>query len=154
MEVGKALAKNKNNLPVDLMFQDEARFGRMSDPKSCWCPAPYRPIVPTALVREYRYVNGAACPKTGRFDYMTCDDMKTANMSKFLKQVSRSHRNRFVVMVVDGASSHKAKNLSIPKNIELIILPPYSPELNPQEQVWRASSASPKPGCKTASPQV
>ena len=39
-------------------------------------------------------------------------------------------------MVVDGASSHVAKNLVVPDNMRLIRLPPYAPELNPQEHVW------------------
>ena len=39
-------------------------------------------------------------------------------------------------MIVDGASSHVSKDLLIPENIRLVRLPPYSPELNPQEHVW------------------
>jgi len=39
-------------------------------------------------------------------------------------------------MVLDGASSHKSKELKIPDNVSLIPLPPYSPELNPAEQIW------------------
>ena len=39
-------------------------------------------------------------------------------------------------MVVDGASSHKAKALEVPPNMALIALPGYSPQLNPQENVW------------------
>jgi hypothetical protein len=39
-------------------------------------------------------------------------------------------------MIVDGASSHKGKELIVPKNMDLIILPPYSPELNPTEIIW------------------
>jgi len=39
-------------------------------------------------------------------------------------------------MIVDGASSHKGKELEVPKNVSLIFLPPYSPELNPAEQIW------------------
>jgi transposase len=62
--------------------------------------------------------------------------MKTEKMSAFLRQVSRVHPNRFVIMVVDGASSHKAKSLKIPANVALILLPPYSPELNPAERIW------------------
>ena len=128
--------KNTRNLPIYLVFQDEARFGRMSDPVRCWAPAPYRPVVSAALVREYRYVFGSVCPKTGHLDYMLADNMKTENMSAFLRQVSRAHPNHFVVMVVDGASSHKAKSLKIPANVSLIVLPPYSPELNPAERIW------------------
>ena len=39
-------------------------------------------------------------------------------------------------MIVDGASSHKSKDLNIPENICFLRLPGYSPELNPQEHVW------------------
>jgi len=39
-------------------------------------------------------------------------------------------------MVVDGASSHRAKALEIPENMSLIRLPPYSPEFNPTEILW------------------
>jgi transposase len=67
---------------------------------------------------------------------MRAEDMKTANMSKFLKKVSRKHSGKFVVMVLDGASTHKSKDLIIPSNVSLIILPPYSPELNPTERLW------------------
>jgi transposase len=38
--------------------------------------------------------------------------------------------------MVDGASSHKSNSLVIPKNMSLIILPPYYPELNPSERIW------------------
>jgi len=38
------------------------------------------------------------------------------------------------MMVLDGATSHKAKNLQQPENIRLVALLPYAQELNPQEQ--------------------
>jgi len=39
-------------------------------------------------------------------------------------------------MVLDGASSHKSKDLAVPNNVSFVLLPPYSPELNPTEQIW------------------
>jgi transposase len=128
--------KNVENYPMRLFFQDEARFGRMSDPVSCWCPAPCRPIIQLALVREYEYINGAICPETGAIEYLRTPDMKTDSMSLFLRHVSNLHPSEFIIMVVDGASSHKSKTLVIPNNIELVLLPPYSPELNPVERLW------------------
>jgi len=136
MDMEKALEKNVRNLKLYLMFQDEARFGRLSSPRRCWVPAPYRALIKSALVREFKYIFGATCPQTGHLDYMIADYMKIENMSLFLKQVSRSHPNNFIIMVVDGASTHKSKDLFIPKNVALIVLPPYSPELNPAEVVW------------------
>ncbi len=118
------------------MFQDEARFGRIRDPRSCWAPAPHRPVVNLALIREYRYEYAAVSPWDGGLDFMTAEKMNTGNMSRFLDQVSKAHQNQFIVMVVDGASSHRSKELEIPKNVSLIRLPPYSPELNPAEQIW------------------
>jgi transposase len=132
----KALVKNTSNLPVRLLFQDEARFGRMSDPRRCWTPVPFRPKINSALVREYNYVFGAVCPANGVFHHMRALNMKTPNMSLFLKQISKAHRMHFVLMVVDGASSHKSKDLVIPSNVALILLPPYSLELNPTERIW------------------
>jgi len=39
-------------------------------------------------------------------------------------------------LVVDGAGYHVAKALAVPDNVTLVALPPYSPELNPMENVW------------------
>ena len=39
-------------------------------------------------------------------------------------------------MVLDGAGWHKSKSMTIPDNIRLLSLPPYSPELNPVEHLW------------------
>ena len=119
-----------------LMFQDEARFGRMSNPRSCWAPAPHRPVVSLALIREFRYEYAAVSPWDGCLDYMTAEKMNTDSMTRFLAQVSAAHSKEFIVMVLDGASSHKSKDLKTPDNISLIPLPPYSPELNPAEQIW------------------
>lgn len=58
------------NLPVRLMFQDEARFGRMSDPRSCWAPAPHRPVVNLAMIREFRYEYAAVSPWDGCLDFI------------------------------------------------------------------------------------
>lgn len=106
--------KNQNKLPIRLMFQDEARFGRISDSRSCWAPMPLRPMVNRALVREFKYEYAVVSPWDGVLDYMTADKMNTENMSNFLKQVSEAHPGEFNVMVVDGASSHKSKDLKVP----------------------------------------
>lgn len=121
---------------VRLRFQDEARFGRMVRIRRCWAPTPHRPIVDNGYERELQYVYGAVSPREGDLDWMICSAMNTEQMGKFLAQVSAAHAQDFIVMVVDGASSHVAKDLVIPENIRLHRLPPYSPQLNPQEHLW------------------
>lgn len=134
--VASACLKNQGNLPVRLMFQDEARFGRMSDPRACWAPVPNRPMVNRAIIREFRYEYAAISPWDGDLDYMTLEKMNTENMGLFLKQVSEAHKQDFIIMVLDGAPSHKGKELEVPENIAPVFLPSYSPELNPAEQLW------------------
>jgi len=123
-------------MPLCLMFQDEARFGRLSLPQRCWAPAPLRPIVVQGVVREYTYAYAALAPATGKLDWMIAPSMNTLDMSAFLRHVGERHQGEFVVMVVDGAPSHRSHQLSLPANVALIRLPPYSPELNPVEHLW------------------
>ena len=54
----------------------------------------------------------------------------------FLEELSRRHPDEDILIFLDQAGWHKAKALRIPKNIELAFLPPYCPDLNPQEQIW------------------
>jgi len=95
--VAAACLKNEGQLPMCLMFQDEARFGRMSDPRSCWAPAPHRPVVNLALVREFRYECAAVSPWDGCLDHMTVEKMNTDSMTRFLAQLSAAHSEEFIV---------------------------------------------------------
>jgi transposase len=63
-------------------------------------------------------------------------NVNTACMNVYLEELSKEIKEDFI-LIMDGAGWHKSKNLIIPKNIQLIILPPYCPELNPVERLWR-----------------
>ena len=58
-------------------------------------------------------------------------------MNVFLKHLSETYHNDRIVLVCDGAAWHKAKALVIPENIRLVFIPPYTPEMNPIEQIWK-----------------
>ncbi len=51
----EALTDRPPTLPVRLLFQDEVRFGRLSDERRCWAPWPERPCVGKQIIREYAY---------------------------------------------------------------------------------------------------
>lgn len=57
-------------------------------------------------------------------------------MQLFLDEVAERHPNERIVMVSDGAGWHKSQALTLPANLRLLKLPPYSPELNPVEHLW------------------
>ena len=122
---------------VRLMFQDEAGFGRINKPKYCWCYKGYRPTTPCLHIREYRYAYGAVEPRTGESFYLVLPYCNTDCMNIFLQELSATYPDEFILLVADGASWHKSKALDIPKNIKIIHLPPYTPEMNPIEAIWK-----------------
>jgi transposase len=118
------------------MFQDEARFGRINKPRKCWAPKGVRPLVKSQIVRQYTYSYGAFSPSDGTCDFLILPFMTTANMNIFLEELSGRHKNEFIFLICDQATNHSARCLVIPKNIFIFYIPPYSPELNPSENMW------------------
>jgi DDE superfamily endonuclease len=118
------------------MFEDEARFGRLSEPHRCWAPKGVRPTVPAQIVREYEYAYAAVSPHDGVLDSLVLPEVNTEAMGLFLAEVSARHATEFIILVLDGAGWHRAKHLPVPVNMRLVSLPPWSPQLNPAEHVW------------------
>jgi transposase len=118
------------------MFQDEARFGRLPVVRAAWAPPGVRPSIAAAVERQYKYLYGAVSPFEGDVDWLSSDIMNTKNMNVFLHKISDKYHDDNILLIVDGASSHRSKELDIPPNIHLLQLPPYCPELNPVEHLW------------------
>ena len=118
------------------MFEDEAGFGRINKPKYCWCRKGIRPSVPCHHIREYRYAYGAVEPLTGESFFLVLPYSDTVCMNVFLEALSKEYPDDIIVLVLDGASWHRAGALSVPNNIRLVYLPPATPEMNPMEQIW------------------
>jgi hypothetical protein len=57
---------------IRLVFQDEARFGRMAKPRRCWAPKPCRPVMLNGYEREFVYAYGAVSPCEGELDWKLC----------------------------------------------------------------------------------
>jgi hypothetical protein len=105
----------EQSLPLRVMFQDEARFGRINDPKRCWCRPRFRPAVGQQMVREYVYAYGAFSPKDGVADFLILPAMDTQNMNIFLAELSSRHADEFILLVCDKAPCHSPGALTIPK---------------------------------------
>ena len=119
------------------MFQDEAGFGRINKPKYCWCEKGIRPSVPCHHIREYRYAYGAVEPLTGESCFLIMPCCNTVCMNIFLKQLSEQYPDDMILLCCDRAAWHKSNGLNLPNNIVLFYIPPYTPEMNPIEQIWK-----------------
>lgn len=135
--MGEELKSVYLNKKVRIMFQDEAGFGRINKPKYCWCNKGIRPSVPSHHIRQYRYVYGAVEPLTGENFFLILPYCNTDNMSVFIKELSKEYKDDIILLVCDGALWHKSNTLNIPSNIKITHIPPYTPEMNPIEQIWK-----------------
>jgi hypothetical protein len=68
----------------------------------------------------------------------TLHALNTEGMNEYLKELcTQVTPSSIAVVICDGAGWHqRSKELDVPENIRLLPLPPYSPELNPMENVW------------------
>ena len=87
---------------------------------------------------EYGYLFGAVCPATGQTEALITPLVSKEMMTQHLSQISSATpMGRHAVVIVDGAGWHTMDTAQPFANLTLIKLPPYSPELNPIEQVWQ-----------------
>lgn len=59
----------------------------------------------------------------------------TTCMNTFLKQLSEQYPDDVILLCCDSAAWHKSGGLNLPDNIVLFYIPPYTPEMNPIEQI-------------------
>lgn len=83
------------------------------------------------------YVLAAVCPETGQAEGLIAPRLDTAIVNLFLAQFAATlPADVQAVLIWDGAGYHRSGELRCPPNVTLISLPPYSPELNPVENLW------------------
>jgi len=94
-------------------------------------------MVPCHHIREYRYAYGAVEPLTGESFFLVLPYCNTDCTSIFLQELAKQYKNEIILLCCDGAAWHKSKTLIVPDNIVLFYIPPYTPEMNPIEQIWK-----------------
>lgn len=123
---------------VDVWFQDEARFGQQNTTTRVWARKGTRPRVVQQQQFEYTYLFGAVCPSTGATEALISPVVNKEVMKLHLQQISKATpEGRYAVVVMDGAGWHTDELADELNNLCLVKIPPYSPELNPIEQVWQ-----------------
>ncbi len=123
---------------MEVWFQDEHRIGQQGSLTRIWARKGSRPRVVRQQQFIYSYIFGAVCPAQDKGAAVIMPYANTSAMQAHLEEIAyHVEKGKHAVVVLDKAGWHKAKNLKIPYNLSLLHLPPYSPELNPQEQVGR-----------------
>jgi len=133
----RAKAKRKG---AEIFFADEA--GVRSDAHSgrTWAPKGKTPVITTTGARFSLNMISAVSPR-GQLRFMVISGRVAGKQFiEFLRRLVHGTK-RPIFLIVDGHPVHrsaKVKNLvkSLNGALELFYLPPYSPELNPDEHVW------------------
>ena len=94
------------------------------------------------MVKQQQFLNsyifGAVCPRQKTCAAIVVPLVNHQALEMHLKELSTQvPEERHALVLMDRAGWHCAKDLTLPKNVSILHLPPYSPELNPQEQVWQ-----------------
>ncbi|MDY6896032.1 MAG: IS630 family transposase [Thermotogota bacterium] len=123
---------------VDIWFQDEARVGQRGTSTRVWAEKGTRPRSIQQQQFLSAYIFGAFCPENNAAAGIIMPKSDTEAMEIHLKAISdKIAGGRHGLIVLDRAAWHITGKLQCPENISLLPLPPYSPELNPAEQVWQ-----------------
>ena len=119
-----------------LLFGDEAWWGLTTEVGKVWARGE-RPVLAVSGGRSWTPVMAAAEPATGRLVSVIAGRFDAAWFGHFLGEIAAAYPGERVVLVVDHAGWHTARDLAVPPSVILWFLPPHSPELNPVEQVWQ-----------------
>ena len=118
-------------------FMDEARFGQQGTITDVWAKRGSRPRAVRQTRYEWVYLYAAVEPASGASAALLAPNVNTGTMNAFLRILDheRTPGEQFV-LIMDQAGWHKSRGLTLPEGITVLLLPPYSPELNPVENLW------------------
>lgn len=123
---------------IEIWFQDEARVGQKNGITRRWARRGTRPSAPQDQRTASAYLFGAICPAQGKGAALVLPRCTTEGMALHLAEISRvTAPGAHAVVLLDRAGWHQSKRLAVPDNITLMPLPPRSPELNAQENIWQ-----------------
>lgn len=124
-----------------ILFADEAGLRSDYHAGTTWAPVGQTPIV-HSTGRRFSIQMLSAVGTDGQLQFMLHEGSVNAEVFlKFLRQLMLG-ATQPIILIVDGHSIHKAGIVkeyveSTQMQLELYHLPPYSPQLNPDEQVWK-----------------
>ena len=120
----------------EVWFYDESGFACDMKPRRQWAKKGSKPI--SYYLGNHVRCNllGAVCPSNGELETLLMPYTDAAIFQIFLDHMNKVTNHKRIVLIMDNASWHKTKSLNW-HNIIPVYLPPYSPDLNPIEELWR-----------------
>ena len=138
VRVAEIRAELAPGTPVEVWFQDEMRVGQKNKLTYRWARKGSRPRAIHDQRTQSTYLFGAVCPERGTGAALVLPACNTEAMQLHLDEIAtKVTPGAHAILILDQAGWHGAKDLKVPDNISLLPLPPRSPELNSQENIWQ-----------------
>ena len=97
--------------------------------------------IPGPKKRETKSLFGSLNLQSGRFFWKSADRGNSKVFIEHLHQLRKNSKGKHVIVIVDNATLHKSRKvkefLKRNKDVKIYYLPPYSPEYNPVEIIWK-----------------
>jgi transposase len=126
-----------NTLPLRVFSQDESRFGLLTVRRRRLTARGVQPVGLVQHTFEWFYVYGAVAPATGERCFLELPYLNADMFQLFVDTFAHAFPDSFNILLLDNSGAHTAQRLHWPTNVQPVWLPPYCPELNPMERVWR-----------------
>jgi transposase len=122
---------------VKLWMMDEARFGLHTELRRLWTLRGCRPVVERQIKYQWDYLYGALSLVGGEAHFAHVPGVNLQWDAAYLGDLAATDPAALHVVLRDQAGFHlRDGDARLPARVRLVDLPPYSPELNPCEQVW------------------
>jgi transposase len=130
-----------------VLTEDEMILTTHTTFQKIWLPVGEFPKIDISNTRKRRGIYGFLNAKTGREHAFKTEYLNSEETVKALKEIAKLYLGKKIVIVWDNCSWHKSEEvkeflLTTIHNFCLINFPPYAPEKNPQEHVWKAGRAN------------
>ena len=114
------------------------RFGTRTELGRRWTACGHRPQGEQIIGYEYGYLSAALNPATGELFALILPDMRLESFQAFVDEFIKFVGHKTAVrLITDGAAAHRSTRLKIENQLSIEHLPPYSPELNPVERLFK-----------------
>jgi hypothetical protein len=122
---------------VRVFSQDDSRFGLLTVRRRRLTARGVQPVGAVQHIFEWLSVYGAVAPTTGERFFLALPYLNTEGFQLFIDAFAQAFADSLNILLLDKSGAHMAQRLMIPAHVRLVFLPPYCPELNPIERVWR-----------------
>lgn len=117
--------------------EDESRFGLKTIERTKITARGVQPIGVSQWVFKTVWLYGIVEPVTGEYVLWEFSHLDSVCFEAFLDYFSQQYPDEMHIIQLDNSGAHTASLIDLPDNIQLLFQPPYAPELNPIERLWK-----------------